>query len=398
MTSRRFCRPPAVLGAVLIAVALGLAGVVRPAHAAYLESDSGRSPVPPERILPPPPPPLPPDGDSPVARLLSRVTVGQPAWYRGTALFPLVDPRPSRTGQPMTLDEALRQGALELAEEAEGRVSGLRVRNRADRHVFLMAGEYLSGGKQNRIVREDVLLPPRSGSISVPVYCGEERRWSQAPASFSSGGILAGKELRSLSARESPQGAVWGEIDRMMDAAGVASPTRSYEALHGDRRVRGELDEAVRCWHPVRRPETVGVVAVMGHRVLGLDLFASPELLDRLWEKICRSYAVEPVVRPMEREDSERRRMPLPPFGAVEMFLDAVRQARFVSAGTPGEGQRLEIESSHVDGTALIWNGEVLHAAVFPGRSPDPEPMPYPVPPMPRPPVMPYDEEMHPTR
>ena len=373
---------------VLALWALGAVCAAPAVRAAYLESDAGGMPSYREHIAAPPPPP---DGDAPLAQVLRRVRVGPPAWYRGTALFPLVDPRAgSGNPRPLTLDEAVRQDALDLAEEPEGRISTLRVRNRADLFVFLMTGEYLSGGKQNRIVREDVLLPPRSGFISVPVYCGEQQRWSDTPVGFSSGGILAGKELRSLSARASPQGEVWGEIDRMMNAAGVQSPTRSYEALHHDRRVRGQLDDAARSWRPVRHPETVGVVAVMGHRVLGMDVFADPQLLERLWDKICRSYAVEPVLRPIDRED----RVPqTAPYQAVELFLDDVRAARCVPAGTPGEGRRLEIVSSRVDGAALVWGGEVLHAAAFPDRAPPPLPPPLPPPyPGPRPPIVPFEE------
>lgn len=37
----------------------------------------------------------------------------------------------------------------------------------------LLAGEILLGGKQNRVLTEDILLPPGSGPRNVGVYCVE---------------------------------------------------------------------------------------------------------------------------------------------------------------------------------------------------------------------------------
>src|SRR5215831_13312461 len=62
-----------------------------------------------------------------------------------------------------TLDEARRSGTLLITERAQATVPELIVDNRGKVPVLLLAGEILVGGKQNRILIEDVLFPPLSG-------------------------------------------------------------------------------------------------------------------------------------------------------------------------------------------------------------------------------------------
>src|SRR5437764_1666248 len=68
----------------------------------------------------------------------------------------------------LTLDEALEQQALEVTEvDAGGRVPTLKVANKSGRMVFLMAGEELGGGKQNRVLNASMMVPAK-GDLPVP--------------------------------------------------------------------------------------------------------------------------------------------------------------------------------------------------------------------------------------
>ena len=72
-------------------------------------------------------------------------------------------PSPGAPLAVRTLAEARSRGELVVTERDQATVSALVVENRGPVHVLLLAGEILQGGKQNRIVVEDVLVPPRSG-------------------------------------------------------------------------------------------------------------------------------------------------------------------------------------------------------------------------------------------
>jgi hypothetical protein len=356
---------------------IGLLCLVNLGFAAYLE-DSQSTPVPEPRpeIAPPLRHPVP---THPLHSLIRSVDVGAPVRYGNLSIFPLVANR--RGGRSIrTLDEALSRGWISIGEREDARVNEILVRNDSRHTVFLMAGEIITGGKQNRIIRQDVLLGAGSGSVVVPVYCGEQDRWDAPRPHFKSGKSMADPRLRALAAESRPQASIWSGIDSRMAEAEVRSSTRNYQEIYEDSKSRDELDRCVARFRRLRARDTVGLVAVSGHRIVGCDLFSDPELLTRLWDKICRSYAVGTLGR--GRVPGHHRHMDVTP-RSVRLFLNGIFASRFRHQHTPGSGEATRI-SGGVHGHALSWQGDVVHAALFPGitvlrdRMDLPEPRPEP--------------------
>jgi hypothetical protein len=107
-----------------------------------------------------------------------------------------------------TLDEARSSGALGISERDRASVPELVVDNRGKSHVLLMAGEILIGGKQNRVLRDDILLPPASGPRTVAVYCVEQGRWNEGRRDFESKSTFAQPGLRREVYDRAPQARV----------------------------------------------------------------------------------------------------------------------------------------------------------------------------------------------
>jgi len=344
--------------AIALAVLAALAPV-RPVAAAYLQSDVEPSRRVIERhrpIVRPRPRP------NPVRDLAERVETGNPTSYRGLTVFPLVL-RSARTSSIWTLDEALSGGWLDIVEKQDAQVAHVRVRNRSGQYVFLMAGEILAGGKQDRIVRDDVLLPPNSRAVDVPVYCGEQDRWTVTPGTFRGDGTLAAPRLRRMAAKAESQGSIWSEIDSQMKQAGVASATRSYRQVYLDGRMDSMLREYAVELRRIPRGQTVGAVFVSRGRIVGCDLFTDPGLLDRLWDKICRSYASDLV----KDWHAPRRHRPVGITRRdVQRFLERIADARIHRTTTPGVGDLYRLGGA-VDGHALTWRSRVVHCGAFPG-------------------------------
>lgn len=345
--------------AISFSMALVMAGVGR---AAYLESDFGGTPTPrptdpPHRIAPPH------HGDNPIQRLAHRVTIGAPAFHRGLWIYPLQASDQWDGTRCSTLDEALRHRWLEVGESENAAAGELRVRNTSDRHIFLMSGETIAGGKQNRIIRQSVLLPPRSGNIRIPVYCGEKGRWTERPETFSSTGILSDPLLRSKAARAESQGQIWGAIEDRMEAASVPSRTQDYKAIFEEAGIERRVDEYASELRRCLTPTTVGMVAVAGNRILGGDLFGNAQLLSRFWDKLCRSYALAPMLE-HGRGWRERRWRQEAPTRHVEVFVQRLVVARYTPSRTPGSGQRFQIQH-HIEGEALAWRDMTVHASFF---------------------------------
>src|ERR1700690_4063577 len=84
---------------------------------------------------------------------------------------------PSKAGPvPLTLQEALTQGAVRVSET--GNVNALAIENFGEQTVFVQAGDIVKGGQQDRTLTVSLLLPPKSGRISIASFCVEHGRWS----------------------------------------------------------------------------------------------------------------------------------------------------------------------------------------------------------------------------
>ena len=79
-------------------------------------------------------------------------------------------------GVPLTLQEALAKGAVKVRET--GSVNALTVENTGKDEVFVQAGDIVKGGQQDRVLSVDLLLPPRSGAVSIAAFCVEHGRWT----------------------------------------------------------------------------------------------------------------------------------------------------------------------------------------------------------------------------
>ena len=77
---------------------------------------------------------------------------------------------------PLTLQEALAKGTVKVHET--GSVNELTVENVGNDEVFVQAGDIVKGGRQDRVLSVDLLLPPRSGQVSIAAFCVEHGRWS----------------------------------------------------------------------------------------------------------------------------------------------------------------------------------------------------------------------------
>ena len=98
----------------------------------------------------------------------------------------------------LTLDEALRSDRFTVTEVDEGgEVPTLKVANKSDSMVFLMAGEELIGAKQNRVLNISLMVGADS-EVAVPVSCVEAGRWGYRSRKFSSAGTSSHSLLRKM--------------------------------------------------------------------------------------------------------------------------------------------------------------------------------------------------------
>ncbi len=300
--------------------------------------------------------------ERPIRELIEDIRVERPIRHKNLTIFPLSLDRVRDRTRYLALDEALRKGVLIITELDGARVNEVEVENTCRHYVFLMAGELLTGCKQDRMVSDDCLLPPRSGKVRLRVYCTEHGRWTPQTKRFKSLGESAHIYMRQVAKATKSQDRVWEEVEEKRDELGVApSETRAFKKVVEDRGVRRDVEPYLDKLGgvPGLARNVCGVVAAVGGRILVCDVFSSPDLFQRLWAKLLRSYVLDVVHRTSAGSVS---------LGEVEDFLRNAVDAQHSRGRTDGVGRGVEIQSRLVFGSALIYKGHVVHLDLFPRR------------------------------
>ena len=321
----------------------------------------------------------PGQADNEVTRLLEKLVVLAPHHHGGLTVFALELRGTEDESDYASLDEGFRGGFVRVSDT--GVVRQVTMENESARHwVFAMAGEVILGGKQNRMLREDVLLPPRSGPVTVPTYCVEQHRWAGHDRSkFRGGRGLGNYALRAKALAGAPQARVWEQVDAEQRRFRVDSATKDYAAVMDSPAVARELGAYRQAFSRIWRPRSVGFVVAQGGRIVGADAFCNTRLFWKLRAKLIDSYAFDCLrrygrYRPSLRQEDARK------------FLAGVYTARFRRLGSPGAGQKLSFRGSGVEGAALVRQNATLHLHASPGYRILPRP---PRPPMP---IVPHPE------
>lgn len=292
-------------------------------------------------------------------RFISSVRIGQARRHGLMTVFWLHAPHIEPALEVATLDEARAQGTLVVTERAQASVPDLLVENRGKVHVLLLAGEILVGGKQNRVLKEDVLLPPLSGPRNLGVYCVEQGRWNTGRTDFESKSTLAAPSLRSRLMEKADQAQVWAEVTKSARAARAASPTGSYQEIYETPEVKEHLRDAERGISATPPGGALGAAVFTGASMAGLDLFQLASLFGREWPKLLRAYAIETYRQgPQPAEESKLHQ-------SVKDLLESAARAEGNLRGSAGVGHIFEFAAGTRQGAALLFEARVLHSAIL---------------------------------
>ncbi len=303
-------------------------------------------------------------GELPRYRVLAPITHGS------LTVFPVVATTTHDTSEFLTLDEGLRSGEVVVTEA--GRVPGLIRRpyipeprrgpevnrlvlvNNSDRPLVLLAGEIVTGGKQDRVIGKDRIVPAHSDPVDLNVFCVEPGRWTETTAGFKGmGAQMAQPSVRRNAMARKDQSAVWSSVRDTQEKAMAATAgapaaaeigrTTSYAGVMNNTVVQKEVDNIAapidRDYRSIlgdlRARRAVGVVAAIRGQIIWADIFANTGLLERYWPKLVRSYAAEAM---LTRVAGGR-----PTTAAAQAFLDDMAGRREISETDPGVFRHTEI-------------------------------------------------------
>jgi ARG/rhodanese/phosphatase superfamily protein len=222
------------------------------------------------------------------------VTVGHPISHGNLTVFPVyAPPRRDRSSDYLTLEEALQRQAILVKELPSSEVNRVSVTNKADRPIYLLAGDIILGGKQDRELARDTVVAKGATGLAVEVFCVEHGRWEGA--SQFSGGEIASAGLRLETQKSREQGKVWARVAQEAVASKAATPSGTYRAVARRNAAQPEIEATVKALGAAlaRDPRAVGVVAAINGKVTAADVFADRKLFQKELPKLLKSYALD---------------------------------------------------------------------------------------------------------
>jgi hypothetical protein len=321
-------------------------------------------------------------------------------------LFPVIASGKTPPSPFLTLDEGIKSGAVEVTEA--GRVRGLvRPRpaqgpindgilrplpqpqyyrgdqvntlvlvNNSDKPLLLLAGEIVTGGKQDRVIAKDRIVPAGSDPIDLNVFCIEPGRWTEASPVFGASAkspamsLMVQPSVRARAMVDKDQQEVWNSVHGSIVAAlaapappssgiamNMAGPaglgTTSYARAMQSNAVSAKVDEAAapvmksreQVLEKLREQRAVGVVVAVRGEIVWADIFSDTDLLTRYWTKLVRSYAAESLL------DGDTH--PAPTVAEAQHFLDTPAAGTETSIGDMGVYRYRELRSGGTETLVL---------------------------------------------
>jgi hypothetical protein len=252
-------------------------------------------------------PPVKPDKPAPVT--VGDYRLSGPHTSGNLTIYLLHGKDKSDAKEFLTLEEAMAQKVVVVNET--GSVNQLTIENLStDKNVYIQSGEIVKGGRQDRTLQNDLILPPKSGKLPLASFCVEHGRWSgrggESAAVFaSSNDAVASKELKIASKVSGNQGEVWKEVaktqDKLSSSVGqsVNAPVSgsSLQLSLENEKVKEKTEEYIKELSKVieKEPDAVGYAFAINGKFNSADVYASAALFRKLWPKLLKASAVEAV-------------------------------------------------------------------------------------------------------
>lgn len=247
----------------------------------------------------------------------------------------------------VTLRDAMARDLLRIKDRAG--VNQLLIDNLSDEPVIVLSGEILKGGKQDRIIGQDMVLPPNTRRNRVPVFCVEEKRWS-APKKWSyyhEGSM----HLRRVVDQSHNQGQVWQEVAYELERDHVSNRTRAYTSHSKNATYAALESEYLQAFaiDALRDPGSmVGIIGVSGSVVIGCDVFATTELFQSEYLGIIFSYIDEAITYGLPVDITQ---------GAIQQYSDKLFS-----------NERMQRAFILQYGKSFTHEGKIIHITTFDDR------------------------------
>lgn len=275
--------------------------------------------------------------------------ISEPVSFKNLSIFLIHGKDENAKGNILTLQEAMERNLFVVYETSD--VNELEVENLSKEFdVFIQSGDIVKGGKQDRILAVSIIIPARSGRVSIESFCVESGRWTKRgnedSSKFkSSNDRIVTKELKLAANSARSQQEVWDKVSDAQtrlskNVGGRVNAPESESSLQlslENREVTTSIDEYVKRLSGIvdGKSDVIGYAFAINGKINSADIYVSNALFKKLWTKMLKAAATEAVaesrgVRLAEPVKAE----------AVSGFIDDAEKAT-ASEKSVGSGAKL---------------------------------------------------------
>jgi hypothetical protein len=239
--------------------------------------------------------------------------IHSPFEYENLQLFPIIGKAGLNERDYITLSEAMKNNMVKLNET--GSVNELSIDNMSSAYVFIQAGDIVKGGKQDRTLQTDLILPPKAMGVALNSFCVEQGRWRQREGEevgyFSvSERNLASRDLKFASKKNGNQSQVWSKVkeqqsklnenvsekyDSDINVANEISETSYQLTLENDKLEEYKIEYKTKLIDILKTDGIVGIAYAVNGEVYGLDAFNNDKLFMDLSDKMIDAFIIEAI-------------------------------------------------------------------------------------------------------
>ena len=230
-----------------------------------------------------------------------------------------------------------------------GTVNKLLANNISNDTIFIMAGEIVKGGKQDRVIAKDIVIHPGE-EVDLGAFCVEKNRWSTKngnKGNFTGHSDMLSIDIREVVTEQESQSEVWKKVDMHTSINDASSRTGAYTNLENSKKYQVQLKKYMNKFQDafVNNNNVVGFIAVTGNEIIGCDLFATNELFKDSFKSLIHSYIGSAITKgaPVVMASTQ-----------VFSYLDKILKSEY--------DQDKNIEKN---GTIYKWEGKKLHITTY---------------------------------
>jgi hypothetical protein len=217
------------------------------------------------------------------------------------------------------------------------RVNEVVIENKSDKPILVLAGTLVKGGKQDRQIAEDFIIPAGK-TVSVDAFCVESGRWTGQREGQATGGRFGVQDslttfaVRGSAQRAKNQGEVWDKVAKENIKAAKTPETATYQAvveetdkaaLETRKKILTHVEEGFAALSK-KGERPLGLAYAIDGKVREIRSFVQPEIFQRYQKTLMNTIAIEGDLA--QREASAGKKEIFKKVAAAEHVPDLIKQ------------------------------------------------------------------------